>query len=225
MLFVAACAGGTPPTHPHPHARPAGAPPGSEGHAFHHRFDGAAGWSKVFDDPARDAWQKPGEVVALLDVAPGMTVADVGAGTGYFVPHLARAVGPAGRVHALDVEEEMVTWLRARVERDHLTNVTATRAAPDDPGLAPGSVHRALVVDTWHHIGDRGRYAARLHDALAPGGLVAVVDFTADAPMGPPAAHRLSPEQVIAELRAGGLEASLVEESLPHQFVVVGKRR
>jgi cyclopropane fatty-acyl-phospholipid synthase-like methyltransferase len=197
----------------------------AHGGAFQHRFDDPARWSKEFDDPARDAWQKPAHVVALLELAPGMTVVDLGAGTGYFEPHLSRAVGPAGRVVALDVEEGMASWIRDRAKREGLANVEARAIPADDPRLEPGRADRILVVDTWHHVADRERYARKLAAALAPGGRVVVVDFTKEATRGPPPAHRIPADQVVRELEAGGLEARIVAEELPEQYVVAGTRR
>jgi SAM-dependent methyltransferase len=151
-----------------------------------------------------------------------MSVADIGAGTGYFVPHLSPAVGGDGRVLALDVEPNMVAHMRDRFAKAGLQNTEARLVAPDDPGLDPGSIDRILIVDTWHHISDRERYSARLREALRPGGAVLVVDFTPESPHGPPAAMRLSADQVSAELAAGGFEVEILEESLPNQYVIRG---
>jgi SAM-dependent methyltransferase len=154
-----------------------------------------------------------------------MTVADLGAGTGYFEPYLSRAVGAGGRVLALDVEPDMVRHLRERAASEQLANVSAEVVATDDPKLPPASVDRVLVVDTWHHVPDREAYAKKLAAALTPGGMVAIVDFTREAAHGPPKHHRLDPEQVARELSAGGLEASIAPEALPDQYVVLGKKR
>jgi ubiquinone/menaquinone biosynthesis C-methylase UbiE len=159
-----------------------------------------------------------------MEIEPGMTAVDLGAGTGYFLGHLSRAVGEAGRVLALDVEENLVEFMKDRAEREGWANVGPRRVPYDDPELADGSVDRVLVVDTWHHVEDRGAYAAKLYRALAPGGRVYVVDITKDSPTGPPVEHRLAPEQVIAELAEGGLEVEVLEEPLPRQFIVVGRR-
>jgi cyclopropane fatty-acyl-phospholipid synthase-like methyltransferase len=196
----------------------------AHGGAFHHRFDDPAKWSKEFDDPARDEWQKPAEVVRLLELSPGMTVVDLGAGTGYFEPHLSRAVGPGGRVLALDVEERMAAWIRDRARREGLANVEARSVRPDDPGLEPSRVHRILVVDTWHHVADREAYAKKLAAALVSGGRVMVVDFTKEASHGPPPQHRLPPEIVAHELETAGLRAKMVDENLPEQYVVVAQK-
>jgi ubiquinone/menaquinone biosynthesis C-methylase UbiE len=187
-----------------------------------HRFEKADEWAPVFDDPGRDAWQRPAEVVKLAEIAPGMTVADLGAGTGYFVPHLSRAVGATGRVLALDVEADMVRYLGERIAREKLENAVAQQVPVDDPLLPEGQVQCVLVVDTWHHLSDRPAYASKLARGLAPGGRVVVVDFTLESQLGPPVQHRLRPEQVADDLRAGGLEPRILDEILPEQYVVVG---
>ena len=185
-----------------------------------HRFDDAATWSKKFDDPARDAWQKPADVVAAMAIAPGMTVADVGAGTGYFEPYLSRAVAPGGKVLAVDIEPSMVQWLRDRAAREHWSNVRPSLGAVDDPKLPRRGVDRVLVVDTWHHIPDRVAYAAKIAAALAPNGTLTIVEFKLDSPEGPPAAHRIAPEALEAELKSAGLVTSRVAVDLPYQYVV-----
>jgi ubiquinone/menaquinone biosynthesis C-methylase UbiE len=188
-------------------------------------FSNVAKYAKAFDSPKRDYWQKPDEVMNLLQLWPGNVVADIGAGTGHFEPHLAKAVGPTGRVLALDVEPQMIAYLKRRAKKEKLGNVTAQEVAADDPGLADGSVDRLLVVNTWHHLPQRAQYAAAMNRALRPGGFVVVIDFTAESPEGPPAHARLSPATVIAELQAGGFSARTVAESLPFQYVVIGQKQ
>ncbi|MDJ0788316.1 MAG: methyltransferase domain-containing protein [Myxococcota bacterium] len=199
---------------------------GHGGHhgGFHHDFSDAEGWAQRFEDPERAQWQQPEAVVDLMGIEPGMKVADVGAGTGYFLPHLVEAVGPEGRVVGLDVEPAMVDYMASRITESGWPQAEARLSAPDDPGLAAESTDRILIVNTWHHIGDRGRYAARLLNGLREGGAVYVVDFDLDAPRGPPRRHRLAPEQVVRELAEGGLEAEVLAESLPLQYIVVGRR-
>lgn len=193
-------------------------------HDLRHDFSDAEHWSERFDSPERQEWQKPAEVVELMEIEPGMTAVDLGAGTGYFLGYLSAAVGEDGRVLGLDVEENLVEFMKQRAEREGWANVEPRHVPYDDPELAAGSVDRVLIVDTWHHIENRGAYAAKLHRALAPGGRVYIVDFTKDSPSGPPVEHRLAPEQVIEELAQGGLEAEVVQETLPRQFIVVGRR-
>jgi predicted methyltransferase len=215
------------------HDPAAHAPHGQGGHAggghagghMDHRFEKAEDWARLFDHPTRDAWQKPDEVVALVDLSPGMTVVDVGAGTGYFLSRLSRAVGSGGAVVATDIETDMVRYMKERATREQLANVQVVTAPADDVGVPAGTADRILIVDVWHHIADRERYAARVARALKPGGAVLVVDFTLETGRGPPPRHRLAPDRVIAELTAGGLAAELATESLPDQYVVIGRRR
>jgi predicted methyltransferase len=204
---------------PHPHRE------GSHAHhALHHDFSDAAHWTKRFDDPARDAWQKPDEVVKLLAIEPGMTVVDLGAGTGYFGKRLSAAAGPSGKLIALDPEPNMVSFMRDRFQKEALGNAEARTCPLDSTGLPDGSADRILIVDTWHHIEKRGEYTKHLANALRPGGWVMVVDFTLETDKGPPKQHRIAPDVVISELKAGGLDAAVVEAPLPDQYVVIGRK-
>jgi predicted methyltransferase len=199
------------------------APADQPRHSGHGGTGGVERWLPVLENSDRDAWQRPDEVVALMTIEPGMTVADLGAGTGYFLARLDSAVGESGRVLALDVDPELVNFMADRAAREDLTAVEVRVVAPDDPGLESASVDRVLVVDTWHHLPDRGAYARRLAAALRPGGAVVVVDLELDAPIGPPRDHRLAAAVVQAELESAGLAARVVEESLPYQYVVLGE--
>lgn len=189
---------------------------------MHHRFDDADRWAKVFDDPARDAWQQPDKVIGLLDLTPNMVVADIGAGTGYFTMRLARQV-PRGQVIATDIEADMIRYLDERAKREAITNVRALVTPPDDPQLGTRAIDRILVVDVWHHLDDRTAYARKLASALKPGGSIAIVDFKLDASRGPPKQHRLAPDAIIGDLRAAGLHAELAPLELPDQYVVIAR--
>ena len=215
IAFLAACGPGAPPAGAEHHHHHAGMP---------HRFEHADQWAPVFDDPARDAWQHPDDVIAALALAPEMAVADVGAGTGYFTVRLARAV-PGGHVIATDLEPDMVRYLGERAQRAQLANVRAVLATADDPRLEAATLDRILVVDVWHHIADRPHYAAGLARALRPGGQIAIVDFTQEASHGPPREMRLQPEAIVADLRGAGLDAAVAPTRLPDQYIVVGTRR
>ena len=191
-----------------------------------HAFPDAEAWAARFDDPARDAWQRPDEVIAALALQPSMHVADVGAGTGYFAIRLARAL-PEGLVLATDLEPDMRRYLAERAEREGLANVRTIAAGSRRSGLAPSSVDRALVVHVWHHVESAARpeYARDLAAALRPEGRILIVEFTMEASHGPPPAHRLSPEQVVSELEAAGLTARVLSSSLPDQYLVEARAR
>lgn len=188
-------------------------------HTHNHSFSGAQHWARVFDDPARDEWQKPHQVIQALRLADDAAVADIGAGTGYFSIRLAHFV-PRGRVFGVDLEPDMVKYLAERAKRDGLPNVTAVQATAEDPGLS-SKVDLVLMVDVYHHIADRVPYFRRLRDALKPDGRVAIIDFTQDAPMGPPVSARIKPGGVIEEFKNAGY--GLVEQHnfLPHQYFLV----
>jgi ubiquinone/menaquinone biosynthesis C-methylase UbiE len=189
----------------------------------HHPFDDVDKWVKVFDDPARDAWQKPEELLRSLGVSSGQTIADLGAGTGYLSVRVAKVVGESGRVLAIDVEPKLVAHMKERAARERLPQMQATLTKADDPGLPEGAVDLVLVVDTWHHIDERVRYLAKVARGLKPGGRVAVVDFKkGDLPVGPPDPHKLAPEQVEDEFRRGGFTRVRRDlELLPYQYVLV----
>ncbi len=194
------------------------------GDRYQHRFDNPERYADDWNDPARDDWQQPAAVLEAMGVAEGMTVADLGTGTGYFVPHLARAVGAGGRVLAVDIEPAMLRYVHTMTKEKGLGTVDTVLARPTDTRLGPSSVDRILTVNTWHHIPNREAYAGHLAGRLTNGGSVWVIDFEKEAPMGPPEKHRLTPQAVVRELQAGGLEASVRDLGLPHQYVVVGRR-
>src|SRR5689334_14374734 len=122
-------------------------------HDHQHSFGDAEKWSKVFDDPERDAWQKPHEVIQALALKPDAIVADIGAGTGYFTIRIAHMT-PKGRVYGVDTEPAMVQHLAARAKQAGLGNVTAVRAKADNPAL-PAKTDVVLLVDVYHHIENR----------------------------------------------------------------------
>lgn len=229
LVLFAACGGSPPPPPaPAPAAAHADHDHAAHNHAdhtgggMHHGFKNAEDWVKVFDDPARDAWQEPERVVAVLALTPAMTVADIGAGTGYFTVRIARAV-PQGQVIATDLEPDMVRYLGERAQRESLANIRAVVTPADDPQLAPNSVDRILVADVWHHVDGRPAYARKLAAALKPGGQLVIVDFKLDAKRGPPAKFRLAPEAVIAELAGAGLTGKVALE-LADQYVITARR-
>jgi arsenite methyltransferase len=189
----------------------------------HHAFADADQAALLLDDPARDAWQRPDEVLRALALSPSMTVADVGAGTGYFAMRLARAV-PQGQVVATDVEPAMVRHLAERARRERCANLRAVHATPAASGLDAASFDAILVVHAWHHVAHRAELARDVAAALKRGGRVVVVEFAPDAQRGPPIEMRLAPDQVIADLVGAGLDARVAAVALPEQYVVEAQR-
>lgn len=184
-----------------------------------HRFDDAERWAKSFDDPARDAWQMPDRVIAAIGLQPGQSVADIGAGTGYFSVRLAKAQ-PAATVYAVDIEPSMVAHLAKRAAAEHLKNIVAVQAGADRTNL-PQPVDVVLLVDVYHHLPNRPAYFRTLAASLKPGARVAIVDFRKDSPEGPPVEFRFTAEQIEAEMRQAGFKLDTSHTFLPRQHFLV----
>jgi SAM-dependent methyltransferase len=187
-------------------------------HGMQQRFDDPKKWAAIFDDPSRDAWQKPEEVISALKLPRDAVVADVGAGTGYFTLRLARAL-PSGKVYAVDVEPSLVDYTEQRARNAGLGNVRGVVASTNSPHL-PEKVDLVLVVDTYHHLPSRLEYFDALREQLRPGGRIVIVDYTMASPHGPPPEFRLSAEQVKAEMVAAGYPRAEEPLSLPYQYVL-----
>jgi SAM-dependent methyltransferase len=193
---------------------------GSDHSGHHqHRFQDPQRWAAVFDDPARDAWQKPDEVIRTLALPSDGVVADIGSGTGYFAVRLARAV-PRGHVYGVDVEPDMVKYVAERGRREGLANLTSVQAAPEDPRL-PRPVDLALLVNTYHHIAERPAYFSRLRPSLRPGGRLVIIDFLPDAPAGPPRHTRIPAAFVKEEMGRAGYGLVAEETFLPYQYFLI----
>ena len=201
----------------------AGSAAGQAPHTHQHGFGDADKWAKVFDDPERDAWQKPHEVIQALALKPDSVVADLGAGTGYFSMRLAHMT-PKGKVYAVDLEPAMVKHLAERAKKAGLKNVVAVQAKPGSASL-PGRADLVLLVDVYHHIEDRSRYFRDLQKSLRPGGRVAIVDFRMDSPVGPPKNARVEPGRVKSEMQQAGYALAQEHAFLPNQYFLVFQAR
>lgn len=189
---------------------------------FHRRFDDADKWAKQFDNPERDAWQKPDQVLQVLKLPANATVADIGAGTGYFTVRLAKAV-PQGKVFAADIEKDMVRYLGERAKKEGLANITAVQAVPESANL-PEPVDVILLVDAYHHIGNRVDYFKKLQGSLKPGGKLVIIDWRGDTPEGPPKEHRVAFERAVGELKEAGYSLIETQDFLPRQYLAIYKK-
>jgi len=175
----------------------------------------SAEYARVLEDPARDAWQKPHEVVMALKLRPDEVIADIGAGTGYFSRRFAHH---AGKVLAVDIDAALL----AIAAKDAPPNLVTVLAAPNDPKLAPKSLDSVFFCDVLHHIANRPAYYAKLKTALKPGGRIVIVDFhKRPLPVGPPPAMKLSAEEVQQELQAAGFHQTGSFDILAHQYFLV----
>jgi SAM-dependent methyltransferase len=197
---------------------------GSHRHAHHgmaRRFRNPRRWAKVFDGRRRDRWQRPDVVLSRLGLKPAMRVADIGAGTGYFAVRFGQAL-PRGRVWAIDVEAEMVTYLNARARKLALPQVAAIQGGLDDPRI-PEPVDIVFLCNTYHHISNRVAYFRNVRQQVAPQGRLVIVDFRlGKIPVGPAEHHRTSPALVARELGAAGFEVVEIDRrSLPYQYIAI----
>jgi len=183
------------------------------------RFNNPEESAKSFDDPARDAWQMPERVIDALRLTTGQTVADLGAGTGYFTVRLARSKA-APLVYAVDVEEAMVTYIRERAAKEGLKNVVAVQASADRANL-PAPVDLVLIVDTYHHLPNRVAYFSELRKMLKPSARLAIIDYRKGAPGGPPDEFRYTPAQIGAELAQAGFTLETQHDFLPQQLFLI----
>lgn len=176
----------------------------------------------LLEGPDREAWQQPERIMDLLRIADGATVADIGAGGGWFTVRLARRVGPVGLVYAEDIQPQMLESINRRVLREGLANVRTIHGTPTDPRL-PTPVDAVLIVDVYPAVAAEDRVALlrNLLPLLEPGGRVGIVDFKLDGGgPGPPLDERVEPDAVVRDARAAGLRL-LAREDLRYQYVLV----
>jgi predicted methyltransferase len=189
---------------------------------MHHLHGDAAAYIASLEDPARDAYQKPDEVLKALALREGETVADIGAGSGYFTVRFARAVGSVGRVYAVDVSPDMIRHLNRRLRDTDIRNVVPVLSDPDDPLLPDASVDRFVIVDTWHHVDDKEKYLGLMKRMLKPGGQVVHIDFQKrDLPVGPPAGMKIAREDLVKQMEAAGFRLLTEHGFLPYQYFLV----
>ena len=158
----------------------------------------------------RDGWQHPQRVIAALEIREGDRVAEIGAGSGYWIPWLSRAVGPTGRVYAEDVDAEPLEQLQALVEREGIDNVEIVLGEYRDPLLPNGEIDLVITSLTYHHIEDRSTFFTLLREDLSDRGRVAHLDDRHD--MGVPfvwlqtEGHWSDPESIRTEMAEAGYE-------------------
>ncbi len=195
------------------------APDAQEMHGLHNDPKAYIG---ALDDPRRDAYQKPQEVIAALNVKPGEVIADIGAGSGYFTFPLARRVGERGRVYAVDVSPDMILQINRRIRDTKSTHVISVLADPDDPLLPAASIDRFFFCDSWHHIENQPKYLSQLKRLLKPRGEVVMIDFhKKELPVGPPLRMKIAREDLIRQMNDNGFRLTHEHTFLPYQYFLV----
>jgi len=191
-------------------------------HQMHRLHSDPKAYIGALEDPQRDAYQKPHEVMSALGLKPGEVIADIGAGSGYFTFRLAHHVGSKGRVYAVDVSPDMILHINRRIRELKLNNVISVLADPDDPLLPDRSVDRFFFSDSWHHIENRTKYLSLMKKMLKPGGEVVMIDFhKKELPLGPPLQMRIAREDVIRQMELHGFRLAKEHTFLPYQYFLI----
>jgi ubiquinone/menaquinone biosynthesis C-methylase UbiE len=170
----------------------------------------------------REQEESPDVAVRLLQIPPGATVADIGAGSGYITLLLSAAVGPTGRVFANDLQPQMIEILRRRLATRNISNVTLVQGSADDPNLPPAAIDVALMVDVYHELSRPQAMLQKLRAALKPAGRLALLEYRKEDPAIPiKFEHKMSIQEAKAELEAEGFKLAKVDESLPRQHILI----
>jgi predicted methyltransferase len=180
---------------------------------------GGAGW---LERPEREDEEAPSRAIDALELKPGMVVADIGAGSGYYAVRLAQRVGPTGRVFATDIQQGMIDILNRRIANERIENITTVLGGVDDPRLPPRSLDLAIMVDVYHELQSPQQFLQRLRQCFKPGGRLVLLEFRKEDPGIPILeVHKMSVAEVKQELEAEGFVLDKVVQTLPWQHILV----
>jgi ubiquinone/menaquinone biosynthesis C-methylase UbiE len=183
---------------------------------------GGAGW---LVRPEREAEEHPDAALDAIGIVPGSTVADIGAGAGYMTWRLAARVGPAGKVYANDIQPKMLELLRRNMEERKLPNVVPVLGAADDPRLPRAAIDLAVLVDVYHEFSGPQQMLQHIREALRPDGRLVLVEYRGEDPKVPiRPEHKMTVQQVRAEVEPEGFRLDRVSEALPRQHVIIFRK-
>ncbi|MBI2365707.1 MAG: methyltransferase domain-containing protein [Deltaproteobacteria bacterium] len=191
-------------------------------HQMHRLHSDPKAYIGALEDPKRDAYQKPHEVIHTLNLKSGEVIADIGAGSGYFTFHLARHIGEKGKAYAVDVSPDMILHVNRRIRELKTNNVVTVLADPDDPLLPDRLVNRFFFSDSWHHIENQTKYLSLMKKMLKPRGEVVIIDFhKKELPFGPPMQMKIAREDLIKQFDSNGYRLTKEHTFLPYQYFLV----
>ncbi len=181
-----------------------------------------AGW---LTRPQRDAEEQPDRVVRSLGIAPGSTVVDLGAGVGYFTWRLAEAVGPTGRVIAVDIQPGMIEQLKKNLAARNVRNVDTVLGSEDDPKLPSGVADLVLLVDVYHELQQPEKTMEHVRRSLKPDGRVVIIEYRREDPEIPiQPLHKMTAREVRAEVEPMGFVFDELQSYLPRQHILIFKK-
>jgi len=175
--------------------------------------------------PEREAEEAPDAALDAIGIARGATVADVGAGVGYFTWRLAERVGPSGKVYANDIQPEMLDLLRKNMAARHLTNVETVLGQEDDPRLPPGRIDLVLLVDVYHEFSQPQKMLEKIRESLKPDGRLVLLEYRKEDPSIPiRPEHKMSVSEVRAEVQPEGFRFEKNLDTLPRQHILIFRK-
>ena len=183
---------------------------------------GGADW---LERSERELEEMPETALDKIGIKTGMTVADVGAGSGYFTVRLAKRVGTGGKVYAVDVQPEMIAMVRDRAAKLKLSNVEPVLGAESDPKLPKNSLDLVLLVDVYHELSQPQRMLRRLREALKNDGRLVILEYRKEDPHIPiRSEHKMSIDEARSEVEAEGYKLERVLKDLPRQHILVFRK-
>jgi predicted methyltransferase len=185
---------------------------------------GAAG-AAWLDRSEREIEERPSLAVKLLRIEPGQTVADIGAGSGYYTELLSKATGPTGKVYATELQPEMLRLLEQRIRRKRLANVETILSTETDPRLPASSIDLALLVDVYHEFAQPQAMLQGIRRALKPGGRLVLIEFRKEDPTVPiREEHKMSVAEARREVEHEGFAFDRVLNDLPWQHILIFRK-
>ncbi len=187
-------------------------------HNNHHRFKDAQYWTKKFDAPERSSYQKPLEIIQLMELKDTDRVADIGAGTGYMLPYFNSAL-KNGVIYGLDVEQELISFMNERIQKDRLLRAKSELIGFDDPALTGKKINKVFILNTWHHIEKQGDYAKKIFTQIQKNGEIYLVE-SEPGKGGPGPHHRIMAEAVMKPFRDARFKCGVLNEKLAFHYMI-----